>query len=371
MKARRFCRLFAAAILLGAAAEAGAETRIAVTNLLSSGKGSLHDCLEQSGSRVCEFQIAGEIPLEKNLVIRSPQVRVAGSTAPAPGIRLRRAGVIVEASDVALENFEIRIGDTWPGPKAEDRDALRIGGGQQEVQRVTVDHLSLSWGIDENLSIVGPARDIKVTNCLIAQGLANSIHPKGEHSKGMMIGENARNILVRGNLLAFHTERNPYVKPDTSLQFINNVVYGWGARSQSGLFNISDSGRTGRGVEVDFVGNVYAPSSFSTRFPPIFAKPPASISRIFVADNIGPTGPAADWQIAAMPEFPYRRLTPHFASTLTEATPAKQVFQNVLQSAGSRPMQRNSFDAQVVALVRSGRGFVPDCVTGCGKAAVE
>ena len=47
---------------------------------------------------------------------------------------------------------------------------------------------------------------------LAAEGLANSSHPKGEHSKGSLIHDNATGILIYRNLYANNQERNPLIK---------------------------------------------------------------------------------------------------------------------------------------------------------------
>ena len=90
-----------------------------------------------------------------------------------------------------------------------------------------VDHCSLTWATDENLSASGnrftaktpretgaraTSHDITFTNNIIAEGLADATHAKGEHSKGSLIHDNATDILIVGNLYAHNMERNPLFK---------------------------------------------------------------------------------------------------------------------------------------------------------------
>ncbi len=50
-------------------------------------------------------------------------------------------------------------------------DALSIGGSQ----RVMIDHVSASWGMDETLSVTGSA-DVTVQHSIISEGLNDSHH---------------------------------------------------------------------------------------------------------------------------------------------------------------------------------------------------
>ena len=76
---------------LGWAADtpAGRGGRIVrVTNLSSSGPGSLREALEGDEKRIIVFEVAGVIDLSRrSLSIRNPYVTVAGQTAPSPGMR--------------------------------------------------------------------------------------------------------------------------------------------------------------------------------------------------------------------------------------------------------------------------------------------
>ena len=47
---------------------------------------------------------------------------------------------------------------------------------------------------------------------LLAEGLADSSHPKGEHSKGTLLHDNATGILIYRNIYAHNVERSPLLK---------------------------------------------------------------------------------------------------------------------------------------------------------------
>jgi pectate lyase len=68
----------------GAASVGGRGGRvIEVTNLNSSGTGSLRNCVEASGARTCIFKVAGIItPGGNDLLVTNPFLTIAGQTAP-------------------------------------------------------------------------------------------------------------------------------------------------------------------------------------------------------------------------------------------------------------------------------------------------
>ena len=226
-----------------------------VSSLTNSGPGSLRDCVEAEGPRVCAFEVSGEIALKKDLKITNPFISIAGQTAPSGGVRLSGAGLVVETHDVLLQHLEIRVGDLLVGPAAGGRDGLRIGAENREAYNVMVDHVSVSWAIDENGSTAGAVWATTISNSIFAESLNNSIHPKGAHSKGFMVGDGANEISFVSNILSKNHERNPYLKPGVKVQFLNNIVYGWGGSSKTALLNFSDISKTNKPVRLDFAGN--------------------------------------------------------------------------------------------------------------------
>src|SRR5688572_18418900 len=60
-----------------------------VTNLSASGAGSLKACVDATGPRVCVFEVSGTIRANQDLIIRNPNITIAGQTAPSPGVMWR------------------------------------------------------------------------------------------------------------------------------------------------------------------------------------------------------------------------------------------------------------------------------------------
>jgi len=70
---------------------AGAPTIYRVTELGTSSTrpGTLAYCVARSGPRICVFEISGYIEHKDNIIIRNPNLIIAGQTAPSPGITLK------------------------------------------------------------------------------------------------------------------------------------------------------------------------------------------------------------------------------------------------------------------------------------------
>jgi hypothetical protein len=335
-----------------------------VSSLAPHGRGSLRECIEGRTPRTCVFSVGGEIRLKDSIRIRSPYITIAGQTAPPPGITLTGAGIIVSTHDVLIQHIAIRPGDARGGQPPEERDCVSIGAPPpKSAYNVVIDHLSLTWAIDENISTAYPStHDVTITNNLIAEGLHRSIHPKGPHSKGLMIGDDSRRITVTKNLLAFNEERNPYLKPGTSTEFINNVVYGWGPNGGWSLCNISSYDQLEPPIDLTFIGNVYKPGPLSARLWPIYGKRINPASSIFERDTISPQpfteARTTKYVAAAIPSIISPGIT--IQSSLA-------AYDGVLTQAGCRPNQRGSIDRRIIENVRQGTGDIKDCIAGCSR----
>lgn len=350
-----------------------ATTVYRVKSLADSGANTLRECVDANRPRVCIFETSGRIALKTPLVIRHPYITIAGQTAPSPGIMITDASVRVNTHDVVIRHLEIRIGDSPSGPDPAQRDGVTIAGtSSARVYNVVLDHLSISWGIDENLGIGLYVNDITISNSIISEALYNSIHPKGPHSKGLLVGDFAQNISIHHNLLAHNQDRNPRIKPGTSTEFISNFVYNWGGGSSGwNEANIADTENTGVPSLLNFIGNNYKVGADGRAAAPLYGSPVASGSRAYVLSNIGPVRTSEsmdDWKISTLPSgarstapvFPLSGVTPHSGLDTPKA---------VLTRAGSRPREQNAVDNRVKTEARNGTGRLKDCLVGCSKPA--
>lgn len=333
-----------------------------VTTLAADGPGSLREALAAQGPRVVVFEVGGVIDIKTPLMLESPNVTVAGQTAPPPGITIIGAGLIIQASDILIQHLRIRVGDRPEGPDPGGRDALSIypgGDGNQPTCNVVIDHCSFSWAVDECTSMWGTCvSDVTFRQCIIAEGLSHSTHPEIEHSKGLLIGDHARRIAVIGNLFAHNQNRNPFVKGDVSALLVNNVVYDPGELA----IHFGDREKSGPS-KTTAIGNVFIPGPSTEKHVLLFTLliDLHRGTRVYAMDNdaggrplyIG-LRPKSMWtEIAAYNDSPVRvaPLTLH---------PSAAALEWVLASAGARPAQRDACDTRVVGDVRAKTGRIID-----------
>lgn len=352
---------------------------IRVRTLSDSGPGSLRECINLRGPRTCLFEVSGAINLRSILRIRSPYITIAGQSAPKPGITLTHGGISIETHDVLIQHIAVRPGDSTNGVSPRARDGVSIGAPPPgSAYNVVLDHLSVTWAIDENISTAYPGtHDITIANSLIAEGLHRSIHPKGPHSKGVMIGNNSQRITLYRNIIALNEERNPYIKPGASVEMINNVVYGWGANGGWSLCNLSNNDGIAEPVQLSFIGNFYIAGPWSFIAPPIYAKVLSPASRIYVEGNslVAPglqyaeLPPTTPWAIAALDEEAFRADVPPVSSNRAETLSSAAAYSRLLTEVGSRPRNRSRIDQRILADIQQRRGGIKDCLTGCINAA--
>ena len=153
-----------------------------VTNLNDSGIGSLRYGIETAKvPRTIVFDISGNIYLSNRLKITNPNITIAGQTAPGDGITLTGYALYVQADNIIIRYIRCRLGDA----NSEITDAISITNGKN----IMLDHVSASWSVDETLSCQsGTVDSLTVQYCLFSESLNNSIHNKGEHGKGGIIG---------------------------------------------------------------------------------------------------------------------------------------------------------------------------------------
>lgn len=195
-----------------------------VKQLGDSGAGSLRDAVSKPG-RIVVFSVSGVIRLKSRLTF-AENCYVAGQTAPGKGILVYGNGVSFSgANDLIVQHLRFRMGKSGEHGK----DAAGVAGGKNMM----FDHLSVSWGLDENFSISGSKgqpfpEKITIQHSIIGQGLM-------VHSCGGLI-QTPGGVSLLGNLYIDNKTRNPKVKGLN--QFIGNVVYNWG---EGGAYILGDS----------------------------------------------------------------------------------------------------------------------------------
>jgi len=206
---------------------------IRVTTLDAAGPGSLREAIETKGPRIVVFEVGGVINLHKGgLDIREPFLTIAGQTAPYPGITIIEGGFWINTHEIVIQHLRVRPGDAGePKRSGWSCDGLTTSGGN--VYNIIIDHCSFTWAVDENLSASGRRTEgpdstshrITFSNNIIAEGLDDSSHEKGPHSKGGLIHDFCRDIAIIGNLYAHNKARNPYFKAFSTGIIVNNLIY--------------------------------------------------------------------------------------------------------------------------------------------------
>ncbi len=183
-----------------------------VTNLNDSGAGSFRDAVG-TGNRTVVFDVGGWIELASPVSVKN-NITIAGQTAPGDGIGLKNYGLSFSSADnVIARHLRVRQG---PYVDSVGRDAVGATG----ANNIIFDHISASWGRDENFSITS-CSNITIQNSIIGEGLLN-------HSMGGLIEWND-GISIHHSLYTSNNDRNPKTKG--ILDFVNNVVFNWGAFS--------------------------------------------------------------------------------------------------------------------------------------------
>ncbi|MBY8824181.1 pectate lyase family protein [Sphingomonas colocasiae] len=371
---------FPGAVGWGAKTSGGRGGRIIrVTSLAASGPGTLRAALEARGPRIVVFEVAGVIDLGRSsLEITEPYLTIAGQTAPSPGITIIKGGIDLKTHDVIVRHIRVRTGADGQAKRSGwEADSFSTIG----AYNVIVDHCTFTWGVDENMSASGPrftgntpdewrrgaSHDITFSYNLAAEGLADSSHPKGEHSKGSLVHDNAANILFYRNVWAHNVERSPLLKGGVHAALVNNLIYDPGKRAvHYNLMALEWAGHAYQDGRLSAVGNVMRGGPSTDEGLPFLMLGGDGDLRYYGRDNI-----AVDRHGRPLPMF--GRYGETRARLIEEKAPppgglpvgldmlaARDVETHVLARAGARPWDRDADDLRVLFFVAEGRGAIID-----------
>jgi len=341
---------------------------IVVTSLEDRGPGTLREACEMGGARTIVFNVAGIIHIKSPLIIRAPYVTIAGQTAPGDGICVAGESVWIDTHDVIVRYMRFRRGETNVGRRDD-----AIGGNP--VGNIMIDHVSASWGLDENMSMYRhmyndstgaieqklPTVNITIQNSIFSEALDTWNHAFGS----TLGGENC--TFIR-NMWADNAGRNPSIGWFGVFNFVNNVVFNWVHRSTDGgdyraMYNI--------------VNNYYKPGPQTPKDSPLayrILKPEAGRSKLgyltfgraYVHGNIveGNEKITKDnWdggvQIEDMPNAGKYRQDIKWDKPLPmpEVTllTAEKAYDYVIENAGATLPKRDPVDVRIAKQVRTGK----------------
>jgi hypothetical protein len=245
-----------------------------------------------------------------------------------------------------------------------------------------IDHVSASWGLDENMSIYrhmySPGADYKdekkpTVNITIQNSIFSEALDTYNHSFGSTLG--GENCMFIGNLWANNTGRNPSIGWNGIFNFVNNVVFNWKHRSTDGGDYTA---------KFNMINNYYKPGPVTPRDEAVgyrILKPEAGRSKLDTMvygrayvrgnimegyDNVNKDNWAGGVQIEgndgellryedAKPYFSYMEMDkPNPMPWLKQIVTAEQTFSNVLENAGATLPKRDEVDQRIVRTVKSG-----------------
>ncbi len=346
-----------------------------VSSLADSGSGTLREACEQGGARTVVFNVAGIIRLKSPLIIRAPYITIAGQTAPGDGVCVAGESVWINTHDVVIRYMRFRRGETNVGRRDDS-----IGGNP--IGNIIIDHVSASWGLDENMSMYRhmyndstgaieqklPTVNITIQNSIFSEALDT-----WNHAFGSTLG--GENCSFMRNLWADSAGRNPSIGWYGVFNFVNNVVFNWVHRSVDGgdyraMYNI--------------VNNYFKPGPLTPKDSPIgyrILKPESGRSKLgyltfgraYVVGNVvegNETVTKDNWNGGVQVEN-FKNADKYTADIkvnqplpMPEITilPTQKAHDYVLAHAGATLPKRDAVDIRVVEQVRTGKIMYRDDV---------
>lgn len=339
-----------------------------VTSLADSGPGSLREACEQGGARIVVFNVAGIIRLKTPLIIRAPYITIAGQTAPGDGVCVAGESVWLNTHDVVIRYMRFRRGETNVGRRDD-----AIGGNP--VGNIMIDHVSASWGLDENMSMyrhmyndsTGIAEQkLGTVNITIQNSIFSEALDTWNHAFGSTLG--GENCTFMRNLWADNAGRNPSIGWNGVFNFANNVMFNWVHRSTDGgdyraMYNI--------------INNYYKPGPLTPKDSPVghrILKPESGRSKLpyqvygraYVNGNImeGNEKVTKDnWNGGVQVEeladagkyMADMKVNSPLPMPQITIIPTEKAYSYVLENAGATLPKRDPVDARIVKQVRTGK----------------
>ncbi len=326
---------------------------IEVTNLNSSGTGSLGAALSASGARTVVFRVGGTI--KGNFTISKGDITVAGQTAPGDGIEIN-GHLGISASNVIVRYIRVRAN--------ADGDAITNDHNGQ-MKNIILDHVSASWSSDEVFSFYF-SDDVTIQWCMITEACSS------DHKFGGIWGDNHGTF--HHNLFAHNTDRNPRIASGSGYNDVrNNVIYNWKNESLYGgeVHQVGNPDHVGCWTNV--VANYYkpgpgTPSNKETRICSPWSRQGASdYGKWYLAGNYlaGHPEVTADNWLGVFPQYtghitddraaiPGLKLdSPSEFMPINQQT-AEDAYNDVLEHVGCSFPNRDAVDKRIIEEVRNG-----------------
>lgn len=356
---------------------------VRVTTLKPDGPGSISEAVKAKGPRLIVFEVGGVIDLGRETIeIKQGDVTIAGQTAPSL-VTFIRGGIAIRAENVVIQNIAVRPGEAGQAKTSGwECDGIYAYG----AARVEVSNCSITWATDEGLSASGKrfegatvdawrantSHTIMFRNNIVAEGLSNSTHSKGEHSKGTLIHDNVRDATIMDSLYAHNRERNVLFKGGTQGLMLGNVVYNAGKRFAH--YNLHANEWEGHPFEV---GKVRVERNAFLAGPSTDAKAAA-----FMMGGDGPLKLEIENNLALRADGSALAMTGRFGESspvldlrtnpvFDDAAAVRANMARVLETCGAWAWARDPIDARIVADVKAGTGRIIDSENEVGGYPVR
>ncbi|MEI6194932.1 MAG: LamG-like jellyroll fold domain-containing protein, partial [Verrucomicrobiota bacterium] len=313
-----------------------------VVNLNDSGAGSLRDAVS-STNRTIVFDVSGTINLASRLVITNSYLTIAGQTAPGGGITV--AGYetsVTNAHDVIIRYLRFR-------PDTNGFDALRF----ISVSNVIADHVSAEWSPLQNSAALDSA-NLTVQWSMISDSLFSTNTPNG----GTLLRFGNGAVTLHHNLYANNFAGSPHLDDNLSLDFVNNVIYGWGTNAG---FSFGTNNPAGFTNQLNYVCN-YLIASTNSFAPTIAFRGGSTNTWIYQTNNFIDSdtngilnGADTGWDMFTNR---FTQIGQPFPLPPVSTDEAFLAYEKVLDFAGAGLFLRDSVDADIVTGVRNQTGTI-------------
>ena len=361
-------KAFPSAEGFGAKARGGRGGKvIEVTSLEDTGPGTLREAVEQEGPRTIVFRVGGTIKVKSPIRIRDPFITIAGQTAPGDGIMLRnhRANMepplTVETHDVVIRYLRLR-----PGPSGRPSCCVDAIGLREGTRNLIVDHVSLSWSVDELMGAGDEVSDVTVQWSIFSEALNKANHKKDKrHSRALLVSTDGGNYSIHHNLFAHNGGRNPEVAMGYgSADIVNNVLYNPGVR----MIEISEASAR---PHANVVGNIMRNGKNTKIGNPHINNHIVRARDVdggagegfvmFVTGNIDElyrTDDSMPDEISVIEGDRQFMATERQPAPFVTTTSAELAYREVLEQAGATLPKRDPVDARVIATVHDRKGKI-------------
>ena len=277
-----------------------------VTSLANSGSGTLRDAVSQ-GARYIVFDVAGTITLTGSLYINDSYITIDGSSAPSPGITIVQTGtvgtVIEGASDIIIHHLRM---DGQGTTNENAGDIWGLDGGDTPVSNVVIDHVTALASTDGVFDLYREVSDVTLSWNLILDTSAAMLVKYGRKDR----------ISIHHNVFAGNNERQPQLAHEIyQMDYVNNVVYGWGWTGYGYGLRIADFGGPDDYPTLNVENNVY--HYVSGHSVETSAIQRYKDGKIYFGGNIFPAAETDDYSTSTQHVIPaYAEVTKYAATTL-------------------------------------------------------